>query len=94
MVLFKRQLRVPVVGWLILILIAWRAAVAKAWGVPTRPEMEVLLDVKAALDPHGEVLKSWQAGWQPCTNGAFEGVLCDAGDNNNNKTYLQLSIEL
>lgn len=62
----------------VLLLISWSAV--HAW-VPARVEVDVLLDVKAALDPHGEVLVSWQAGGQPCSSGAFEGVLCDAGDN-------------
>nr|APU94880.1 leucine-rich repeat receptor-like protein kinase [Pohlia nutans] len=44
--------------------------------VPARLEVDVLLDVKAALDPHSEVLVSWQAGGQPCSS--FEGVLCNA----------------
>ncbi|KAG0621099.1 hypothetical protein M758_4G269000 [Ceratodon purpureus] len=57
---------------LILLLVTWPAA---AW-MPARLEEDVLLDVKAALDPHGEVLMSWQAGGRPCS-GAFEGVLCD-----------------
>jgi hypothetical protein len=60
----------------VLLLVTWPAA---AW-MPARLEEEVLLDVKAALDPHGEALVSWQAGGRPCT-GAFEGVLCDSGDN-------------
>lgn len=59
----------------LLLLVTWPAA---AW-VPARPEVEVLLDVKAALDPHGLVLDSWQTGVQPCS-GAFDGVLCDSGD--------------
>lgn len=59
----------------VLLLISWSAV--HAW-VPARVEVDVLLDVKAALDPHGEVLVSWQAGGQPCSSGAFEGVLCDA----------------
>ncbi|KAG0632235.1 hypothetical protein M758_1G314200 [Ceratodon purpureus] len=46
------------------------------WPVTARLEVEVLLDVKNALDPQGMVLMSWQAGAQPCS-GAFEGVLCD-----------------
>lgn len=57
----------------LLLLVTWPAA---AW-VPARPEVEVLLDVKAALDPHGLVLDSWQTGVQPCS-GAFDGVLCDS----------------
>ena len=61
---------------LILLLVTWPAA---AW-MPARLEEDVLLDVKAALDPHGEVLMSWQAGGRPCS-GAFEGVLCDTGYN-------------
>lgn len=66
-----RIVSVVVVVW---VLISWQEA--QAWG-PSRPEVEVLLDVKAALDPHSEVLVSWQAGEQPCSAGAFEGVLCD-----------------
>lgn len=51
------------------------------WPVTARLEVEVLLDVKNALDPQGMVLMSWQAGAQPCS-GAFEGVLCDTGTDN------------
>lgn len=48
-----------------------------SWPVTARLEVEVLLDVKNALDPQGMVLMSWQVGGQPCSN-AFEGVLCDS----------------
>lgn len=52
-----------------------------SWPVTARLEVEVLLDVKNALDPQGMVLMSWQVGGQPCSN-AFEGVLCDSGADN------------
>jgi len=74
-----RIVSVVVVVW---VLISWQEA--QAWG-PSRPEVEVLLDVKAALDPHSEVLVSWQSGGQPCNAGAFEGVLCDAGENSRSR---------
>lgn len=63
------------VAFVQLLLVTWPAT---AW-MSARLEVEVLLDMKAALDPHGTVLMSWQAGERPCS-GAFEGVLCDTGD--------------
>lgn len=64
------ELRYSLVPLLLLLLLTWP--------VTARQEVEVLLDVKNALDPQGMVLMSWQAGGQPCS-GDFEGVLCDPG---------------
>lgn len=60
---------------LLVLLFTWPAA---AW-VSERLEVEVLMDVKAALDPDGLVLESWKRGGQPCS-GSFEGIFCNSGD--------------
>jgi hypothetical protein len=73
--LASMELRFSLVPLLLLLLLTWP--------VTARQEVEVLLDVKNALDPQGMVLMSWQAGGQPCS-GDFEGVLCDTG------TYLAI----
>lgn len=39
-------------------------------------EVEVLMEVKAALDPKGEILYSWVKGGDPCS-GSFDGVACN-----------------
>ncbi|KAK1325463.1 putative leucine-rich repeat receptor-like serine/threonine-protein kinase [Acorus calamus] len=39
-------------------------------------EVEVLMEIKAALDPHNHILSSWTSEGNPC-NGDFEGVACD-----------------
>ncbi|XP_073394077.1 probable receptor-like protein kinase At2g42960 isoform X2 [Physcomitrium patens] len=58
---------------LLVLLFTWPAA---AW-VSERLEVEVLMDVKAALDPDGLVLESWKRGGQPCS-GSFEGIFCNS----------------
>ena len=45
-----------------------------------RTELEVLLEVKAALDPRDNVLMSWGKGRHHC-DGSFEGVGCNSGIN-------------
>ncbi|XP_072989187.1 uncharacterized protein [Typha latifolia] len=40
------------------------------------PELKALMELKAALDPTGQLLSSWTSGGDPC-RGAFEGVACN-----------------
>ncbi|KAJ7530662.1 hypothetical protein O6H91_14G013300 [Diphasiastrum complanatum] len=61
-------------AWNLLLILSWET-IADA-----RDEVQVLLEIKAALDPHGQVLHSWEKGKSPC-NGDFLGISCnDAGD--------------
>lgn len=48
-------------------------------GSDVRPEVDVLMDVRNALDPQGVVLVSWKQDVSPCS-GSFEGILCDPGE--------------
>lgn len=42
----------------------------------TRLEVGVLMEMKRALDPSGEILSSWVDGGNPCS-GSFKGVACN-----------------
>lgn len=48
-------------------------------GSDVRPEVDVLMDVRNALDPQGIVLVSWKQDVSPCS-GTFEGILCEPGE--------------
>ncbi|KAG2326243.1 hypothetical protein Bca4012_035217 [Brassica carinata] len=40
-------------------------------------ELDILLDIKASLDPHKRFLTSWTPDADPCSPGSFDGVACD-----------------
>lgn len=44
--------------------------------VCSNDEKKTLIDIKAALDPHGTYLSSWSPDGDPC-GGTFEGVACN-----------------
>ncbi|GLJ54351.1 hypothetical protein SUGI_1166800 [Cryptomeria japonica] len=45
--------------------------------VECRVEVEALMEMKAAMDPTGTVLRTWVADGDPCSDTVFEGVACN-----------------
>ncbi|GKV12918.1 hypothetical protein SLEP1_g24001 [Rubroshorea leprosula] len=45
--------------------------------LPSPTELELLLQVKASLDPENRYLTSWTPGSDPCSTRSFEGVACN-----------------
>jgi hypothetical protein len=63
----------------IVVLVIVVAVPAVCVGSDVRPEVDVLMDVRNALDPQGRVLVSWKQDVSPCS-GSFEGILCGPGE--------------
>lgn len=64
---------------LVIVVLAIVAVPAVCVGSDVRPEVDVLMDVRNALDPQGRVLVSWKQDVSPCS-GSFEGILCEPGE--------------